>query len=167
MTWLLHKPDSFGHDRYRMCSYQLPIGARTRYRTTHNGGQPSIGRRMPSARSTCQRNPGAHRACNHPVICPFCSAPHCFPNTGKNNQRSRKSSRSGSRHTNCYLTRCRTVDMDIQHNSTTPTAKQNCNNHPQTRESQTRSNGANSRGKNAFSDVPGAKGRQIRIASDW
>ena len=93
-TWLLHKPDSFGHDRYRTCSYQLLIWARMRYRTTHNGGQPSIGRRMSSVRSTCQMsNPGAHRACIDLPICLFCSAPHWFPNTGKNNHM-----RSGSRH---------------------------------------------------------------------
>ena len=85
MTWLLHKPDSFDHDRYRTCSYPLLICARMCYRTTHNEGQPSIGRRMSSVRSTCQKNPGAHRACIDPWTCPFCSAPHCFPNTGKSN----------------------------------------------------------------------------------
>ena len=115
MTWLLHKPDSFGHDRYRTCSYQLLIWARMRYRTTHNGGQPSIGRRMSSVRSTCQKNPGAHRACIDPGICPFCSAPHCFPN----NHGSRyPNNRSGSRHPDRQMM-THPVDMDTPHDSTT------------------------------------------------
>ena len=115
---------SFWHGRYRTCSYPLLICARMCYRTTHNGGAPSIDGRMSSVHNTWQHNPGGgpHRACNDLGIFPFYSAPHCFPNTGNNNQSSYQNNCSCSRQSNCE--RIYSVDMDTQHNSATPKAYQ-------------------------------------------